>query len=157
MRYDQEWPRRSVKCQECGVSFRKRGQGSTLLKVDRRSLQRIDLCEACACKRKQDSKEFGALWQWSMKYHRDQEGKVLFQELIDLLFSTESPLNEQEKFILAHVLKRGKMIRQRTQNKDFLVVETLDKSQKLTLPVPQNVFMRESFETVLNLFRDRCS
>lgn len=152
MGYEQEWPRRSAKCQECGVSLRKSGQGSTFLKMNRHSLQRIDLCEACASKRKKELNGSSALWRWSRRDEEKQQDTISFHELVDLLFSSDSTLNEQEKFVLAHVLKRGKMIRQRSQNRECLVVETLDKSQQLTVAVPQTIFMGESFETVHNLF-----
>lgn len=155
MGYEQEWPRRSAKCQECGVSLKKSGKGSTFLRMNRHSLQRIDLCEACASKRKKELGGSTALWRWSRRDEEGQDDTILFHELVDLLFSSDSTLNDQEKFVLAHVLKRGKMIRQRSQNREFLVVETLDKSQHLTLAIPDNVCMGESFETVHNLFHGK--
>jgi hypothetical protein len=153
MGYEQEWPRRSAQCRECGISLRKSGQASTFLRMNKHSLQRIDLCESCASKRKKELKGSGVLWQWSRREEKEKQDTFLFHELVGLLFSSDSTLNEQEKFVLAHVLKRGKMIRQCSQNKEFLVVETLDKSQRLTLAVPQNVCLGESFETVHNLFQ----
>jgi len=144
---------------ECETSFRKKPQGASFLKINLHSIKRIDLCEECAEKKKGESHSSSglcssALWQWTRKQEEsDQEEKISFRELVDLLFSPDSSLNEQEKFVLAHVLKRGKIIRQRSKTKESLVVETLDKSKMIALPIPKEAF-DESFITVHNLFKD---
>ena len=99
-----EWelPKRSALCMECGVSFKKKAQGATFLKVHMHSIRRVDVCEECALKKKGDADSRSALWQWTRKKEEMPE-RVSFQELVTLLFSLESGLTDQEKFVLAHV------------------------------------------------------
>ena len=148
-------PKRALQCMECDVPFRKKPQGASFLKIHLRSMKRVDLCEECAKKKNDESPN--ALWQWSRKEEkrgaRGAKDQLFFQELIDLLFTEESTLGDQEKFILAHVLKRGRMIRQRGPSKEALVVETLDRSKMVSVPIPEEALSEEAFHAVHALFQ----
>jgi hypothetical protein len=152
---EHELPKRATKCMECETSFKKKPQGASFLKINLYSIKRIDLCEECAQKKKKSPEVPSALWQWMRRKNEGVlEEPVSFQELVDKLFSPDSSLNEQEKFVLAHVLKRGRIIRQRSKTKEHLVLETIDKSKMLSLKIPKESFQEEAFLTVHNLFVD---
>ena len=152
MVHEYEIPRRSSTCMTCGVSFKEKSVGASFLKIYTHSVERVDLCEECSQKRVK--KETSALWQWSKKEVESPDEKISLQSLVELLFSTEATLSPQEKFVLAHVLKRGRAIRQRSKTREHLTVESLDKKKKLTLPIPHNVFCEEAFSTVQKLFEE---